>query len=231
MLMNKKLTAIIPAKSNSVRLPGKNLTTCCGKPLVAYPVGLCKEAGFFDDILLSSDSAEIRDAAKQCCGFFEPYVRPAALSRENSNVWDAVRHALLYIEERTPAMVSDYVVLLHATSPCLRLRTLEDALTQFLSSWCDSLVSVSRIGPYHFKENEVIDFSQKTKSQDEPVYYQLNNAFFASDWETMKNGTLYETKIMTYAIPNDESVDINVAEDVMLAEAILEWRKTHDQSQ
>lgn len=54
--MNKKiLWAIIPARSGSVGLKNKNITSFLGKPLLAHSINFAKKLKFVDKVLLSTD--------------------------------------------------------------------------------------------------------------------------------------------------------------------------------
>ncbi len=53
------MIAIIPARKNSQRIPGKNKKDFRGKPIIAYSIETAKESGLFDEIYVSSDDAEI----------------------------------------------------------------------------------------------------------------------------------------------------------------------------
>jgi CMP-N,N'-diacetyllegionaminic acid synthase len=59
--MNKKiLWAIIPARSGSVGLKNKNITSFLGKPLLAHSINFAKKLKFVDKILLSTDSQKYK---------------------------------------------------------------------------------------------------------------------------------------------------------------------------
>lgn len=53
------VVALVPARAGSKGIPGKNIKTLCGKPLLAYTAEIIKEAGIFDRALLSTDEEEI----------------------------------------------------------------------------------------------------------------------------------------------------------------------------
>ena len=57
--------AIIPARGGSKRIPRKNVKLFCGKPIIAYSIEAAVRSGVFDDVIVSTDDAEIADVAKQ----------------------------------------------------------------------------------------------------------------------------------------------------------------------
>jgi len=60
----KKVLGIIPARLNSTRLPGKMLADICGKPLIFYTIQQAKKSKLLDDLVLATDSEEIKRAVK-----------------------------------------------------------------------------------------------------------------------------------------------------------------------
>ena len=53
--------ALIPARSGSKRVKDKNIIKILGKPLIQYTLELVEKVGFFDDIIVSTDSEKYRD--------------------------------------------------------------------------------------------------------------------------------------------------------------------------
>lgn len=57
--------AIIPARSDSKRLPGKNIKPFFGKPVVAYSIETAKASGLFSKVYVSTNDAQTRGIADQ----------------------------------------------------------------------------------------------------------------------------------------------------------------------
>ena len=64
MIKGKKILAIIPAKKNSRRLPGKNMKILIDKPLLQYTIETAKKSRFIDSILCSTDDEKILNFSK-----------------------------------------------------------------------------------------------------------------------------------------------------------------------
>lgn len=58
-----KILAIIPAKTDSTRLPLKNIQKIGGKTLVEYSIDYAKSSKYSPDIIVSSESSLVRDIA------------------------------------------------------------------------------------------------------------------------------------------------------------------------
>jgi len=84
--------ALVPARSGSQRVPGKNLLPLAGHPLLAYSIAAARESGVFDAILVSTDSAEIGAVAERYGA--DVVRRPAELATATSPDIEWVRHAM-----------------------------------------------------------------------------------------------------------------------------------------
>jgi len=71
--------ALIPARSGSERVPGKNVRRLARHPLIAYAIASARQAGIFDRVVCSTDSTEIAEIARRY-GADAPFLRPAELA-------------------------------------------------------------------------------------------------------------------------------------------------------
>lgn len=134
--------AVIPARGGSRRVPGKNIRKMCGRPLLAYTIDAAIESGIFDEIVVSTDSPEIADLARDL-GVGVPFMRAPELSTDTAPVSLATADAL----DRCggPARYG-VVAQLMANCP---LRTAEDirlSWAAFASADAAAQLSVSRYG-------------------------------------------------------------------------------------
>ena len=60
-----KITAFIPARMNSVRLPGKALKEINGLPMVVRVCQAARDSGVFDSLFVATDSTEIAETCRQ----------------------------------------------------------------------------------------------------------------------------------------------------------------------
>ena len=54
-----KTVCIIPARGGSVRIPRKNIKPFHGKPIIEYSIETAQRSMLFDDIIVSTDDADI----------------------------------------------------------------------------------------------------------------------------------------------------------------------------
>jgi N-acylneuraminate cytidylyltransferase len=84
--------ALIPARSGSTRVPGKNVRPLAGHPLLAYSIAAAQQAELFSTVLVSTDSEEIAAIARSFGA--DAVLRPAALATATSPDIEWVLHAM-----------------------------------------------------------------------------------------------------------------------------------------
>lgn len=141
----------ICARGGSKGIPGKNIKMMNGKPLIWYTI---QTARMFQkrvpnvDIVLSTDSDEIRRVAKEC-GLDSDYKRPDYLANDTCGKIDAIKDVLLHYEQQYGKRY-DYLLDMDVTSP---LRTVDDLLAAFKiieeEKAAINLYSVSPAGGIH----------------------------------------------------------------------------------
>lgn len=107
------VVCIVPARGGSKGIPGKNLRPVGGVPLVARSVAAARAAVRVDDVVVSTDDAEIAAVAEAYGA--RAVMRPDALSTDTASSEAALLHVLEVLagEGTRP----DLVVFLQCTSP------------------------------------------------------------------------------------------------------------------
>ncbi len=106
--------AMIPARSGSKGVPGKNLRHIGGRSLLARAIECARETGLFERIFVSTDSPDYaREAAS--LGIETPWLRPAELAGDKALIADAIRHTLEKFARR--GEIFETLCLLEPSSP------------------------------------------------------------------------------------------------------------------
>ncbi|MFN9583044.1 MAG: cytidylyltransferase domain-containing protein, partial [Bacteroidota bacterium] len=134
-----KILSIIPARSGSKGVPGKNTKLLGGKPLIAYTIESAKQSKWLTDIVVSTDSESIATLAREH-GAVVPFIRPAELATDSAKSIDVVVHTLTELQNQNK--LYDAVVLLQPTNPFRPAGLLDEAIERFNKTTCDALVSV-----------------------------------------------------------------------------------------
>ncbi len=116
--------ALVPARSGSQRVPGKNVLPLAGHPLIAYSIAGAQEAGIFTAVVVSTDSEEIADIARRH-GAEVPGLRPAEMSTATSFDIEWVLHLMRDRDE-------EIFAILRPTSPFRTGETIRRAYDRLL---------------------------------------------------------------------------------------------------
>ena len=103
--------AFVPARSGSERVPQKNVRELAGHPLLAYAIETALQAGVFERVVVSTDSAEIADVARWY-GADVPFLRPQEYATSTSPDIEWLRYTVGTLPESY-----DLFALIRATNP------------------------------------------------------------------------------------------------------------------
>jgi len=209
--------ALIPARGGSKRLPGKNIRSFLGRPLISWVIKAALDAASIDKVLVSTDSPEIREVALKA-GAKVPFLRPPDLAVDGAKSEAVVVHAIEFLESMGESY--DTLVLLQATSPLTSDEHIEAALKLFNTTGLQSVVSVVRnaqpkISTVSVKvERGIISTVGKNES-----VYSLNGSLFIADINFFKkHRTFYGERTYAYEMQPEFSADIDTLDDFSAAE-------------
>lgn len=127
-MSGSSLVALVPARSGSERVRGKNVRELGGHPLIAYTISSAIDSGLFDSVVVSTDSDEIADIARHY-GAVTPFMRPDEFATSSSPDIEWVTHAL--DELRSSGKHYEVFALLRPTSPLRTADTITRAWKTF----------------------------------------------------------------------------------------------------
>lgn len=224
MYKNKKVIAIIPARSGSKGLKDKNIKDLNGKPLVAYAIKEAHDSGIFDRIIVSTDNEKYAEISR-FYGAEVPFLRSDENSSDKAGSWDVVQEVLLKLNEKY-----DIVVLLQPTSPLRTSGHILDALELFFKKEADTVASVCETEHSVFWCNTLDDslsaknFIKKEyrcRRQDLPKTYTFNGAIYIIKTDLVSNADFCGENSYVYIMDKNKSVDIDNEFDFLIAEAML----------
>ncbi len=145
----ERILALVPARSQSKRIPSRNLREIGGKPLMARAIEQARACPLIDRVIVSTDSARYADIARSFRAEV-PFLRPAEISGDQSTELECFRHALLWLAENE-GRVPEVIVHVRPTYPNRTRHQIEDAILLLLDhpDW-DSVRSVAPapVSPY-----------------------------------------------------------------------------------
>ena len=145
-----EVLALIPARGGSKSVPGKNLRSLLGKPLLAYSIEHALQCRLIDRVIVTTDSPEIAEVAR-AHGAEAPFLRPAEISTDHSLDVEFHHHALEWLQAHE-GYRPRFVVNLRPTHPVRRTETIARAIETFAAAEdADSLRSVRAADESPFK--------------------------------------------------------------------------------
>ena len=223
---------VIPARGGSERIPRKNVRDFCGRPMLAWPIEAARASGRFDRVVVSTDDAEIADAARRY-GAEVPFERPARLADAFTGTRAVLRHAaeLLVGDGATLANVA----CLYATAVLFRPEDVRDAFALLDAHPGAERVTAVTPFPHPIERALRIDEGGRlamlhpnhatTRSQDlEPTYHDAGQ-FYLWRAEALLAAADTAPPALALVLPRGRVQDIDTPEDWAVAEALFEHRR------
>ncbi|MBC87217.1 MAG: cytidyltransferase [Bdellovibrionaceae bacterium] len=216
----KEVIFMIPARLGSKRVPKKNIRVLVDKPLLQYPIDLCKKVLPSENIYVNSESEVLGQLALASGVKF--HKRPEELSTDTATNQDFTREFL----EVNPC---DFVVMVNPTSPLLTETTLRNFIEFLEATDADTVMSTVDERAECFYEDKNLNFSlsEKINSQDlEPVrkiVWAITAWRRESFLKACNRGEcgVFNGTLRYFSIPKDEACDIDTEEDWKIAEALV----------
>ncbi|HEX7129061.1 MAG TPA: pseudaminic acid cytidylyltransferase [Rhodanobacteraceae bacterium] len=221
--------AVIPARGGSKRIPHKNIKPFRGKPIIAWSIEAALRSGCFDEVIVSTDDAEIAGVARQF-GATVPFVRPAELADDHAGTGAVVAHAIHWFARggRPPALTC----CIYATAPFMTaddlvrgLRVLEDSGSDYafaVTSYAfpiqrairiDAAGRVEMFQPEHFA----------TRSQDlEPAFHDAGQFYWGRSSAWLAGKPIFSRDASPVVLPRYRVQDIDTPEDWTRAERMFD---------
>lgn len=225
-----KILGLIPARGGSKRLPGKNIKSLGGTPLIGWTIRAAQESGVCSTIIVSTDDTEIAKISKEQ-GAEVPSLRPTNLATDTATSVEVALHALeLFEAENGPV---DALILLQPTSPFRTSETIRRGAALFMKNYGQrSVVAVSPAKSHpgwclRIKNSEIDPYlgwaEMEKRSQDLDPAWILNGSFYMINPNQLKNeATFINQKTLALEISiESEALDIDTIEDWQMAVEIL----------
>ena len=216
------------ARGGSKGLPGKNIKSFHGKPLIAWSIECALSVPRIDRVIVSTDSLEIADIALDY-GAEVPFLRPESLATDHSPELLSWQHLLKFVEAENQKL-PNLLLSLPATSPLRLPSHVDNCIDTFLSGDFDSVLTVSDSYRNPFfnmvkeERDKTVSLVSKLPStiyrrQDAPKVYDVSTiAYAASPKFVLNNSSLFSGRMGFVNVPRERSIDIDTILDFQLAE-------------
>ncbi|MHC1790400.1 cytidylyltransferase domain-containing protein [Solidesulfovibrio sp.] len=218
-----RIGALIPARMGSKRLPGKNIIELAGKPLLCRTLDVLLESGVFCDVTVSTESPVVADLVRRRypAGSVAVLMRPESLAGDDAPLAEVADH---YLDNRPDLQ---WAGLFMPTFPLRRAERLREAAAAIHTGYA---LRVQAVRPEQYWDR---DYYFPTAGGFAPVFAGFPNLLrFSSTsymlWRretpqthAMRLGYRLGEREYRLDVKLPETVDIDTADDLALAEKIL----------
>jgi CMP-N-acetylneuraminic acid synthetase len=180
-----KVVAIVPARSGSKGLPGKNIAQIGDKTLLELAINVGKNSQLVDDVFVTTDDPTYEQIALKA-GARSLGLRPLGLSGDSTQTWEVLHEMIPHFETQY-----DFIVLLQPTSPVREPKEIDQMICMLDDSVHDSCVAVYTVdepNPYKMKRIDdrgmliplMANTSSEIPRQELPSVYSLTGAIYVT---------------------------------------------------
>lgn len=216
----RQITALLPMKGHSERVPNKNMKMFGGFPLYHHIANILESSSYIRSIIINTDSEIIAKDAKKHFSKAIIVKRPDSLCGDLVPMNDIIRYDLSIHKGK-------YFLQTHSTNPLLTKKTLEEAIEEYLNldKIYDSIFSVTKIQTrLYWESGEPVNHNpnELLRTQDLPSLFEENSNFYLFSKESFQKAGNRRIGInpKMFVIDKLEAIDIDEETDFILAEII-----------
>lgn len=209
-----KTVAFVPIKLHSSRLANKNILPLGNKPLCWYIFSTLLQVKGIDEIYVYCSDEKILEYIPDGICF---------LKRDSRLDGDLIKGAEIY-QEFINTVYADNYILAHATSPFIKVESIENSLNKVLDDFNDSAFSAQRIQTFAWFKGRPINYRLEDvpRTQDlEPLWVETSAFFIFSRQLFVEQKRRIGDRPFIQEVSNREAIDIDEKEDYELACKLL----------
>ena len=226
------IVAFIFARGGSKGIPRKNVRMLYGKPLIAYSIEVAHQSEFIDQVIVSTDDAEVAEIAREY-GAEVPFIRPEELAGDHVPERAAWQHALKTLASMESSSSIDIFVCIPPTSPLRTVADLDACINAFIDDDVDIVITVTPAArsPYY---NMVVlderdharlvispDRKRHARQDTPPVYDMTTVAYVARPEHVLEADYIFDGKVKAVIVPKERSIDLDTELDWLFSEFLL----------
>lgn len=216
--MNKTISAIVPVKGSSSRLPNKNILPFGDSNLLQHKIEQLKQVKGLHEIIVSSDSDEMLAIGEKC--------GVKAIKRPTQYADESVPFGM-FLEYVCDIIHGDHLMWACATSPCVEPYLYEKAIKVYfekLQEGYDSLITCSPYQTYLMDENGPLNFKmglEHKNSEQLPMLYHFTNGIDLAPKDKVKEWHYnYGPRAYRLLVNKREAADIDDVYDYEMAKIL-----------
>ena len=199
--------AIIPARGGSKGLPRKNVRILHGKPLIAWSIVAAQEAEVVDQVLVSTDSDEIADVARQFGA--DVLRRPAELATDQATTISVLTHVAIKKPD------AEAFIVLQPTSPLRDRELIDKCFKEYERGGYTNLAS-----GFWCKAQEFGSHNNMRRQDYKGFFYDDGNVYILNR-ALVERGQWFGENICRFVIDRHQNFEIDDDVDFVILEALL----------
>ncbi len=242
------ITALIPARGGSKRIPLKNVRTVGGKALIDRSIDLALKSPLIGKTIVSTDSNEIVANSTYLSDYlvifqnsnygslieigsgFVIHKRPTESAKDHSKTFSIVEEIF-----QIPKSISEELILLQPTSPFRSLQEVVDIIALKEKTNSESVFSVKKVeSPHpskcfqidekcHICSSEHVLANLKTPEQEMPTFYAPDGAFYLVSRDFLKREkTFVNLDSVCFVRSGPKTINIDTELDLSFAQHLSE---------
>ena len=209
-----KILVVIPARGNSKGIPRKNLRALNGKPLIYYSIQNALQSKYKPDVFVSSDDEEILNISKKIGA--ETIRRDSQLAQDATTLDPVIFDAYVRVKKEK-GYEYDLIVTLQPTSPLLKSKSLDEAITSMLANPTVE-TTLSAVEDKHLtwgtNENGFNpNFTERLNRQYLPDNFKETGGFLITRPTIISETNRIGKKVDLHLLDGEESIDIDTFVD------------------
>lgn len=223
------IVAIIPARGGSKRIPGKNIKPFRGQPVIAYSIEAARKAGVFDRIIVSTDSTEIAEIAREY-GAEIPFLRPGELADDFAPTGPVLLHALDWLTRHVGRVRS--FCCIYPVAPFIDPQDLREGYNRIMRDGAPAVIPVTTFSFPIFRAftiNQAGELAmlwpehELTRSNDlAPAFHDVGQFYWCDAEAFSREQKLYLKGAVPLVLPRYRVQDIDTPEDWLTAEILYD---------
>lgn len=219
-----KKIAIIPARGGSKRIPRKNIRPFLGKPVIAYSIEAAINSGLFDEVMVSTDDAEIAEVARSY-GAIVPVLRSPKNSDDHATTADVLLEVLEFYKSKNETF--DFACCLYPVAPFIDSKKLNSGFSTLINGDYDTVMPVTEFSypiqrSYAMSEGNNLSMVQpehkNSRSQDlEKRFHDTGQFYWFQVERFLEKRNLITDNLGAMTVSEMEVQDIDTETDWQIA--------------
>lgn len=213
---DKKVIAIIPARSGSKSIKDKNIVNFRGRPLLTWSIEQCLKSKQIDEVYLSTDSKKYAAIAKKF-GLKKVIFRPKSISNDKSTDYEFIKHFIDNVDTN-----HEIIAHIRPTTPLRNVKLLDNIIKFFVLNKKYSSLRTVHENPetayksFELKNNFLKPLKGVRKTMDElnSPRQNFSKTYSANGYIDLykkkfvkKNKRLFGNNVMGYITPLTMEID------------------------